>query len=329
MPSLTEKPWFIAVCIPVAILGTSTLVTFLMLGQISRSAGSTADAGHEQPAAKGHGAEGRSEVEKHDWSYEGTEGPEQWGEHSPGEIAAKGIRQSPIEIISKAAITSPGLGAIDFHYSDTEFTIKNNGHTIRVDCPDMSNTITIAGRNYGLLQFHFHARSEHQIDGESYPMELHFVHVLSGGVSESSDKSVAKLAVVGVLIEEGPPNPLIDKLWTKLPQAEDDNASFTGPGLNFDVLLPPDGQRSFFRYSGSLTTPPCTENVLWSVMEEPIYLSKEQIEAFTKLYKKNYRPAQKINQRSVLRYLDGQPSSIAPTPSPVAPVLPGLPGGIK
>ena len=84
MPSLTEKPWSIAVCIPVAILGTSTLVTFLMLGQIGRSAGSTADAGHAQLAAKGHGAEGRSEVEKHDWSYEGTEGPEHWGDRGQG-----------------------------------------------------------------------------------------------------------------------------------------------------------------------------------------------------------------------------------------------------
>ena len=208
--------------------------------------------------------------------------------------------------------------------------MQNNGHTIQVDCPEMSNTISIAGHNYGLLQFHFHARSEHLVDGKPYPMELHFVHILSGSTGGPTDKSAAKLAVVGVMIEEGPPNPLIDKLWTKLPQGKDEKASFSGPGMNFDILLPPLGKRSFFRYYGSLTTPPCTENVLWSVMEKPIHLSKEQIDKFTKLYKDNYRPDQKVHQRFILRYNDGQSSTIAaPVTPPVAPVFPGLPGDIK
>ncbi len=440
MPILTEKPWFVAVCIPVAILGTSALVTFMMLGQIDGSAAShaeaghakpadtghgagehsthgtdtptaeaghakpadpghgaeghsahgtdtptaeaghakpadtshgaeghsahgtdtpTAEAGHAKPADTGHGAEGHSthgtdtptaeaghakpvdtghgaeghhvKAEKHaHWSHDkkGAEGPAHWGAHSPGEIAVKGIRQSPINILSKSAITSPDLNAIGFHYGNTEFTIQNNGHTIQVDCPEMSNTISVGGHNYGLLQFHFHARSEHLIDGKPYPMELHFVHILSGSTGGPTDKSAAKLAVVGVMIEEGPPNPLIDKLWEKLP-AKSEKASFTGPGMNFDILLPPLGKRSFFRYYGSLTTPPCTENVLWSVMEKPIHLSKEQIDKFTKLYKDNYRPDQKVNQRFILRYNDGQSSTIAPVTPPVAPVFPGLPGDIK
>ena len=183
MSSLTEKPWFVAVCIPVAILGTSALVTFMMLGQIDGSAASHAEAGHAKPADTGHGAEGHHvKAEKHaHWSHDkkGAEGPAHWGAHSPGEIAVKGIRQSPINILSKSAITSPGLNAIGFHYGNTEFVMENNGHTIQVDCKDPMNTITINGQNYDLLQFHFHARSEHTIDGKPYPMELHIVHELS------------------------------------------------------------------------------------------------------------------------------------------------------
>jgi len=302
-------------------------------------AASTFDANlAEDPHGHGEGSHVKAEKHAH-WSHDkkGAEGPAHWGAHSPGEIAVKGIRQSPINILSKSAITSPGLNAIGFHYGNTKFTIQNNGHTIQVDCPEMSNTISVGDHNYGLLQFHFHARSEHLIDGKPYPMELHFVHILSGSTGGPTDKSAAKLAVVGVMIEEGPPNPLIDKLWTKLPQAKDEKASFAGPGMNFDILLPPPGKRSFFRYYGSLTTPPCTENVLWSVMEKPIHLSKEQIDKFTKLYKDNYRPDQKVNQRFILRYNDGQSSTtndgqlstIAPVTPPVAPVFPGLPGDIK
>ena len=250
------------------------------------------------------------------WSHDtkGVDGPAYWGELGY-KISDKGIRQSPINIISKSAITSPGLNAIGFHYDDTEFTLKNNGHTIQVDCADLSNTITINDKNYDLLQFHFHARSEHLINGDTYPMELHFVHILSGA-GATSDKSAAKLAVVGVMIKQGEENELIAKLWKKLP-AKDGKVEFTDSGLNFSKLLPK--RRSFYRYLGSLTTPPCTENVLWSVMEEPIEFSKEQIEDFKKLYKDNYRPAQEVNQRTILRYTDGQPSSTVPDASPVAP----------
>ncbi len=386
MPSLIKKPWFLAVCIPVTILGVCTLVTYLMYGKSTVATGAghakpadtghgagtaATGAGHAKPADTGHGAEGHVNAKKHvHWSHDknGPDGPDHWGAYSPGEIAMKGIRQSPINILSKSAITSPGLGAIGFHYDDTEFKMKNNGHTIQIDCPEMNNTISVDGHKYGLLQFHFHARSEHLIDGKHYPMELHFVHILKGGtdayrkaealvkageieqameeakeiedvslkvsvlsaiastlakegnkeqsvailkkaMEAASDKTAAKLAVVGVMIEEGPPNELIDKLWAKLP-AQNHSASFAGPGLNFEDLLPEVGKRSFFRYYGSLTTPPCTENVLWSVMEKPIHLSKEQIERFTKLYNDNYRPPQKVNQRFILRFTDGQPSAI-------------------
>ena len=365
MPSLTEKPWFIAVCIPIAILGTSALVGAIMLSTASETVGKKTkylkdsieaiQKSQKQLADKIEELDQKHHLsnEKHvHWSHDtkGVDGPAYWGELGY-KIADQGIRQSPIDINSTSAITSPGLDAIDFRYGDTEFTIKNNGHTIQVDCAGSNNTITINDHEYALLQFHFHARSEHKIDGKPYPMELHFVHILNppdwhrnwkawwehltkhsqtAGERMLPDRSAAKLAVVGVMIVEGPPNPLIDKLWEKLPKSKDDNASsITGPGLNIDDLLPPDGQRSFFRYSGSLTTPPCTENVLWSVMKEPIPFSKEQIEAFTKLYKKNNRPTQRVHQRSILRYSDALPSSTAPTPSPVASVLPGLPGGIK
>jgi hypothetical protein len=200
----------------------------------------------------------------------------------------------------------------------------------------------INGHHYALLQFHFHAKSEHLIDGKDYPMEVHLVHVLSDKQEDApppvaaSKPAPKSLAVVGVMIKEGKANPFIKNLWKKIPEAKGTPVHYFITGQNANALLPSPGKRSFYRYNGSLTTPPCTENVLWTVMDEPIEFSKEQIEAFTKLYKKNNRPVQKIHQRFVLRYQDAgsepvtpgvAPVNTPPIPStqPVAPALPSIP----
>ena len=178
-------------------------------------------------------------------------------------------------------------------------------------------------------------------------MEVHLVHVISDKQNElppdvQATKPPAKsLAVIGVMIKEGKANSLIGNLWKKIPEAKGTPVHYFITGQNANALLPEPGKRSFYRYNGSLTTPPCTENVLWTVMSKPIEFSKEQIESFTKLYSKNNRPPQKTHQRFVLNYYDSgddiplRPSApvsapqepIPSTPPTTLPSIPALPKG--
>ena len=208
------------------------------------------------------------------------------------------------------ALNTRNLTPMSFHYQDSIMALKNTGHTIQADC-DPANGVIINGHLYNLLHFHFHARSEHLIDGRDYPMEVHLVHVISDQQNEDLPPTLAatkpapkSLAVIGVMIKEGRPNELIKDLWTEIPKAGDAPLRYKIKGQNASAFLPPAGKRSFFRYNGSLTTPPCTENVLWTVMTEPIEFSKNQIDTFKKLYPRNNRPVQKTHQRFVLHYQD-------------------------
>ena len=325
-------------CSLVITIGAFGGLTYWMVGKI------TADQLH---AANGHGKEEHPpSAEKHPpsaeehpetdgdiklhtphWSYEGETGPDHWDQFA--KIAKSGIRQSPIDLITDRSITPINLNPVVFHYQDSVFTLNNNGHTIQADCDAENNSVHINGHHYALLQFHFHAKSEHLIDGKDYPMEVHLVHVISDKNEDApppvaANKPAPKsLAVVGVMIKEGKENPFIKNLWKKIPEAKGTPVHYFITGQNANALLPPPGKQSFYRYNGSLTTPPCTENVLWTVMDEPIEFSKEQIEAFTKLYKKNNRPAQKPHQRFVLRYQDVGNNPVQPSTSPVnAPEIP-------
>jgi len=272
------------------------------------------------------------------WSYEkGDKGPDNWGELSPDwAIASTGIRQSPIDINSSTAVASSQLGKdplgpIKFHYTGSILSLINNGHAIQVNCNSTaSNYIQINDHKYELLQFHFHTPSEHKIDGKDYPMELHLVHQL---IENSEDKAYSEdeaelkpvqLAVVGVMIEAGEkPNKIIEELDpSKIITSEEGDRPYDVLIKEFqaDYFLPPENERSYYRYHGSLTTPPCSENVLWTVMENPISFSKTQIDIFTKKYKGNRRPVQGAFHRLIMRYSDGSGSSsatAAPTDSPI------------
>ena len=331
MPSLTEKPWFLAVCIPVVILGIGGGMCYFLLHLLT------------PPHEPGH----------HDWSYgEGSEGPDHWGEITPGAIASKGIRQSPIDIDSSVAVVSSQLGKgplgpIKFVYGGSILSVVNNGHTIQVNCDSTAgNYIEINGQKYELLQFHFHAPSEHRIDGDDYPMELHLVHVLSESSKDKAhaeDKAELKpvqLAVVGVMIKEGKmPNKIIEELGHAnilTSEPGDDPYNVLVKEFRADDFLPPEGERSYYRYHGSLTTPPCSENVLWTVMEKPIYFSKTQINIFTSLYKGNRRPIQGAFHRLIMRYSDDSGSSSATTTPSTLPItsassfiVPVQPSGIQ
>lgn len=219
------------------------------------------------------------------WSYEGKEGPEHWGELSPDfALCAAGVEQSPVDIPASAAVNPADLV---FNYQPSALKIQNNGHTIQVDY-DPGSTLEVDGVPYELWQFHFHGPSEHTLNGEFSPMEMHLVHRSAEG----------GLVVVGVMIEGGDENEALAPVWGNLPAEEMEAETIPGASVDANALLP--AERSYYRYNGSLTTPPCTEGVKWLVMSTPIELSGDQIAAFEEIIHANYRPVQPLNEREFL-----------------------------
>lgn len=163
----------------------------------------------------------------------------------------------------------------------------NNGHTIQINYPG-GDTLTLGGTAYELVQYHFHNPSEHTVAGNPFPMEMHMVHRTADG----------RLAVVGVLIVEGAHNAAFDPVWANLPTVKGMKTHMPSVNVDVDALLPT--VRTSWRYDGSLTTPPCSEDVKWIVMTTPIALSTEQIRAFTTLVHDNNRPLQAVNGRAVV-----------------------------
>lgn len=220
------------------------------------------------------------------WSYEGEGGPQAWGKLKPEfSMCAFGKRQSPINITDGATLEGPAE-PIQFSYTPSNATVVNNGHTIQVDMQG-ENSITVRGSTYRLVQFHFHTPSEEQIDFKRYPMVAHLVHKNDDG----------QLAVVALLMDVGENNALIDKVWTYMPLEVNDRVRMPRDFLNLSELLPTD--QRYYQFMGSLTTPPCSEGVLWLVMKNTIQISKDQHKLFTQLYAFNARPIQPLNGRTV------------------------------
>ncbi len=221
----------------------------------------------------------------HHWEYEGEHGSAHWGALKPEySLCGDGMAQSPINI-SKSYKTD--LDSIGFSYKDTPLKIVNNGHTIKVKYKPGS-TVTIDGGKYKLLQFHFHNPSEHEVEGKSYDMEMHLVHQNESG----------ELAVVGVFIESEKHNDIIQTLWHNLSEEINKEKTVDTIKVNAADLLPDD--RSYYRYYGSLTTPPCSEGVNWNVLKSPIEISDAQIKKFESVIGYNSRPVQPVNKRFVL-----------------------------
>jgi len=219
------------------------------------------------------------------WSYEGDTGPEHWGTLSPDFAAcAKGVEQSPVDIPANAPLNAADL---TFSYQPSAVAIFNNGHTIQVNY-DPGSSLTLNGVKYDLVQFHFHAASEHAIGGQHQPMEIHFVHRNAQG----------GLVVVGVLLKSGSENAAYAPIFQNLPPQASQPAPVAGSTVNASQLLPE--QHSYWRYNGSLTTPPCTEGVKWLVMNTPVEVSDAQIAAFTSIFKNDERPVQPLNARIFL-----------------------------
>ncbi|HKP52647.1 MAG TPA: carbonic anhydrase family protein [Chloroflexia bacterium] len=231
------------------------------------------------------------------WTYEGHDGPEHWGELSPDfALCSDGKEQTPIDVPSNTPANPSG---IMFQYMPSKLNIGNNGHTIQITY-DGGSSIEVGGKKYDLLQFHFHALSEHTIDGAHGDMEVHFVHKSADGA----------LAVVGALIHGGAENAAYAPVMSNLPAKE--TAAVTVPGVMIDAddLIPADHE--YWNYHGSLTTPPCSEGVNWLLMTNPLEMSEAQIEAYTTIYDNNYRPIQEFNDRTF--FVGGQPVATEATP---------------
>jgi len=217
------------------------------------------------------------------WSYEGEGGPENWAKLDPKNTAcATGQRQSPIDIREGIKVD---LEAVQFDYRPSSFRIIDNGHTVQVNVGD--STITLTGKTYELVQFHFHRPSEEKVNGRNFDMVAHLVHKADDG----------SLAVVAVLMERGEENPFIQTLWNNMPLEKNVAVSPPAPNINPSSLLPT--SRNYYTYMGSLTTPPCTEGVLWLVMKQPVQVSPEQIAIFSRLYRNNARPIQPASSRLI------------------------------
>ncbi len=218
------------------------------------------------------------------WGYEGHMGPMHWGDMSPDyHMCKEGRQQSPIDI---RGATPKNLGDITFSYTASPKNIVNNGHTIQVNM-NPGSTITMGGKTYRLLQFHFHSPSEHKIDGKPADMVAHFVHQAEDG----------QLGVVAVLFKKGKANPVIGRLWQKLPKQHGGKADLAGLDVRVADLLPRD--RSYYNYAGSLTTPPCSEGVNWMVLRTPVNVSAAQVKAFSDIFPKSVRPTQPLHGRTI------------------------------
>jgi carbonic anhydrase len=222
------------------------------------------------------------------WSYEGAEGPAKWGDLDAASRACSvGSQQSPIDI---GTTVKAQLGALKITWDKNADTIVNNGHTIQLAMGETSASVLQVGDggNFRLVQFHFHHPSEHLIAGKSSPMEAHFVHANAAGA----------LSVIGVLMTTGKPNAVFNKIVSTMPEKE-------GPAVKADASINPNGllpaTRTYYRYEGSLTTPPCSETVDWLLLTDPIQVAEADVARFGKLFAMNARPVQKANRRFVLR----------------------------
>jgi len=218
------------------------------------------------------------------WSYEGAEGAANWGQLSP-EFGAcgSGQRQSPIDLAGAGLEEAPDLALA---WQPFDASVEHNGHTLQVaPANGAESALTLGGKKYAFLQFHFHHPSEHAVAGGRWPLEVHMVHK-----SEAGD-----LAVTGILFRPGRESELLGRILTAAPRSKGKAAV---PGsVDMGRFLP--ASRATYRYAGSLTTPPCSEIVSWIVFRDPVEAAVGQIESFARLFPMNARPLQQGFQRGI------------------------------
>ena len=234
------------------------------------------------------------------WGYKGEVGPYYWGDIKPEyRLCKTGSQQSPIDIRTPHKTQLP---RIIHDYKPSVISMINNGNTVQYNySPGQSkdhkgrnamvkpSTVNIKGKKYKLMQFHFHSPSEHHVTGKSYPMEVQLLH---------QDKQ-GKIMIIGVFLTLGKKNQFLQTLWTHLPKEVEAKTQIPHAYVNIEGLLPKN--RHYYNYMGSLSEPPCTEQVVWNIYAEPVEISQEQLDRFRSLYKGNARPIQARNERYILR----------------------------
>lgn len=263
-----------------------TTATACLMGFSALFSG-VAQASEPAPASAKPAAKAKSHAATHahaHWSYDGKDGPDNWGKLSKDyALCDKGQTQSPIDIREGIEVDLP---ALKFDYRPSKFSVTNNGHTIQVAYKS-GGSLTHLGKTYQLVQLHFHLPAEERINGKSFPMVAHLVHKDNAG----------NLAVIASLMDVGAENSFVQKVWNHIPLVV--NQSVDPPDVTIDLnqLLPT--KRDYFNYMGSLTTPPCSENVLWFVFKDTVQVSRDQLAVFSKIYPNNARPIQPTNARLI------------------------------
>ncbi|MBT5231850.1 MAG: carbonic anhydrase family protein [Methylococcales bacterium] len=219
------------------------------------------------------------------WGYSGENGPDNWAKLSADNAACNGRNQSPVNL---TGFVESALVPLAMLYKAGGTEVLNNGHTVQVNYAAGSQLIVDAV-TFDLKQFHFHAPSENHIDGQSFPLEAHLVHADKNG----------NLAIVAVMFGAGKENVALKQAWASMPkQAGEKNV--LPAVLDVNGILP--NMKAYYRFNGSLTTPPCSEGVRWFVMKKPMTASAAQIDALSHtLHHANNRPIQAVNARVILK----------------------------
>ena len=253
----------------------------------------TLSCGRAHRAAEHVGEGAHAVQEEAHWGYAGEEGPEHWANLSPDFAPCReGVEQSPIDLTDTVPIEDAG---IERRFGSEVLTVEqrarvmdlvDNGHTIQIT-NDVPMALDMDGVHYELVQFHFHAPSEHTIDGEHAPLEVHMVHKSAAG----------ELAVIGILVEEGEHDSIWDPIVAALPDGPGDARHLEDLDLDTSELRPLPTR--YYRYEGSLTTPPCSEGVQWIVMAGKRQISPEQMAAMVSHLHQNNRPVQPLGNRRI------------------------------
>ena len=224
---------------------------------------------------------GQPVAEPAHWSYDGASGPESWaGLDSGFEECAAGTQQSPIDL--PAAVPAPTT-SIDLAAEETDGDVFDTGHALEFESDGEGETLTLTGDEYSLQQMHAHVPSEHTVNGQPAAAELHLVQ-------EDPD---GDLLVLGILVTEGEASDALAPFIGAATHAQDEEEVT----LDLAAVLPASLEN--YEYSGSLTTPPCTEEVQWVVMSTPISMSAAQIDTLEAAHSHNARPTQPLGDRVV------------------------------
>ncbi|KAB1222377.1 Bifunctional monodehydroascorbate reductase and carbonic anhydrase nectarin-3 [Morella rubra] len=225
---------------------------------------------------------------------EGTgKGPKKWGQiEADWKACSNGKMQSPIDLLDRRVQVFPSLGKLKKDYKPAPAVVMNRGHDITVKWKGDAGKININGTDYKLQQCHWHSPSEHTFNGSRYDLELHIIHLSPTG----------EIAVVGIVYKYGHPDPFLSKLFHHIKSSgkEERDLGIINPGvIKF-------GSRKYYRYIGSLTVPPCTEGVIWTIVKKVRTVSREQVRALREAvhdgFEANARPTQQSDGIAVQFY---------------------------